>query len=225
MPEQVPVQRTTPTTKGFARALLLAWHKLFGEYPTKAQAGVLWSQYTLETGRGAACWNWNIGNVKKHPADGFDWIALPGTWEIVNGKRVVLDVKNPGSWFRAYGSLDHAMSEHLGFLRNKRYAPAWPAVMTGDPDAFARKLRALGYYTAPADDYAAGLVRLHEEWMRSAAFEESMDELEPDTEPSAQTLAESNPATFPTTSFPSNMTEAIEAGIEEYRKRRDSGDA
>jgi hypothetical protein len=175
---QAPLLRTVCSPKEYARAFIFAWRFLFRDYPTKAQCGVIYAQWMVETG-GKNCWNWNIGNVKVTQGQvdaGVPWIDLPGTWEIIAGKRVVLPDGHPGRRFRAYASLDAGMAEHLDFLRNKRYAPSWPLVVTGDPDAFARALKVQGYYTASADDYARIMVAAHKEWMRSAAFDEALEE-------------------------------------------------
>lgn len=177
---QSPTIRTVASTKDYARAAIVAWRFLYrGQLPTKEQVGVLYAQWMVETG-GKHCWNWNIGNVKVTQAQvdaGVPWFDLPGTWEIIDGRRVVLPEGHPGRRFRAYASLDAGMSEHLAFLRNKRYAPSWPFVEKGDPDGFARALKAQGYYTAPADQYAAIMVGAHKQWMRSDAFEKALAEV------------------------------------------------
>lgn len=170
------LQRTTATLRDYARALLVAWPEA-----SKASAGVLWAQYALETGRGAACWNWNIGNVKHVAGDGHDYVMLPSTWEIVGGKRVTFQPPDPQTWFRAYGSLDDAMVEHVAFLRRK-YAPAWNAVESGEPERFASLLKAHGYYTGSEADYRRALSSLHAEWMLQTAYDNAAAALAP-TEP------------------------------------------
>lgn len=171
---QVPLKRTPVAMMDYARAVLRAWRELLDATPMKASVGVLWSQYMIETG-GTACWGWNLGNVKITQAQidaGLDWHDLPGTWEIINGQRIVLPEGSHGRRFRAFASLDEAMVEHLGFLRNRRYAAAWPAVERGDFDAFARLLKSAGYYTASADDYARGMAPHFKRWMGSQAWEQ-----------------------------------------------------
>ena len=176
---QAPLLRTVASPKDYARAFIRAWKFLFGEWPTKQQCGVIYAQWMVETS-GKHCWNWNIGNVKVTQAQvdaGVPWVDLPGTWEVVGGKRVVLPEGDPGRRFRAYASLDAGMAEHLAFLRNRRYAPSWPFVEAGDPDGFARALKRQGYYTASADDYARIMVGAFAQWMRSSAFEDALDEV------------------------------------------------
>lgn len=176
---QVPLKRTPIAMSDYARALLRAWRAELEALPAKASAGVLWAQYMIETG-GSACWVFNIGNVKVTPgqvAAGVDWFDLPGTWEIINGRRIVLPEGDPGRRFRAYASLDDAMVEHLRFLRNKRYKPAWPAVIAGDVMGFARMLKAAGYFTASANDYGNGMMWHFRKWMKSTAYDEAIAEL------------------------------------------------
>jgi hypothetical protein len=190
----------------YARALLRAWRDQLGTTPSKAGAGVLWSQYGIETGL-QACWCHNIGNVKVTQAQidaGVDWFDLPGTWEMVGGRRVVLLEGDPGRRFRAFDSLEEAMGEHFRFLRGRRYAIAWPAVEAGDCAGFARRLKAAGYFTASAESYAAGMLAHHERWMRSHVWEdvlasEAPTEPElPAAEPSDQEIKEAAFATLAT---------------------------
>lgn len=72
----LPTRRTTPTKIDFARALLAVWPDA-----TKEGAGVLYAHFAGETGDGAYCWNWNLGNVKHAKGDGFDYVSLRGVWE------------------------------------------------------------------------------------------------------------------------------------------------
>lgn len=209
---QVPIQRTPVDSKTYARAVLAACRSLGWEPLDKAAAGVLWAQYMIETG-GKACWCWNLGNVKVtqgQVAAGASWFDLPGTWEIINGKRVVLPEGDPGRRFRAYESLSDGMVEHLLFLRNKRYQRAWPAVLAGDCKAFARLLKAAGYFTASAEDYAAGMLWHHRQWMASMAYDAAATEVRAVQE--AETLRElpqeeEQPIVHPPVDFPERRYE------------------
>jgi hypothetical protein len=182
----VDPQRTTFTTRDYARAVIRAWRSYLGATPSRESVGCLWAQYALETGRGAFCWCHNIGNVKWTP--GHDRMMLRGTWEIVSGKRVVFEPPDPQTWFNAYASLDDAMAEHLRLLREKRYASSWGAIERGDPTAFATQLKARGYFTAPLEDYARGLRSMLAEFVRSGAYEGALDDL--DTAALADTVPE-----------------------------------
>lgn len=165
--ENVPVTRTVVSMRDYARAVLRGWYTVGQGLPSKATVAVLFAQYMIETG-GAACWGWNIGNVKHVPGDGYDYHMLKGTWEGVDKAMadaliakglavldtnpahqkavaprtcVVFQPPHPATWFRAYPNLDAAMASHLGFLK-KRYAPCWPFVEAGDYKGFAFALKA-----------------------------------------------------------------------------------
>jgi hypothetical protein len=184
---QVPIIRTVCSPKVYAAAFIRAWKFLEGSFPTKEQCGVLYAQWMVETS-GKDCWNWNIGNKKVSQAQvdaGVPWIDLPGTWEKINGQRVVLKEGDPGRRFRAYASLDAGMAEHLASLKNK-WATSWPAVKTGDTSKFAHALKAGkdgiegtydDYFTADAEDYARIMGNAFNVWMRSSAFEDALAEV------------------------------------------------
>lgn len=201
--QNVPVQRTVVALSDYARAAVRAWPAVSDLPPTKAAIAVLWAQYMAETG-GRACWNWNIGNVKKADGDGFDYMMLRGVWEgvsqaeadrlVASGQAaydssaghkaavapraaVVFQPPHRATWFRAYPDLAAAMQHHLQFLAKKRYASAWPHVLAGDVAAFAKALRARGYFTASAEAYAALMRPAFDAFMRSGAFERAVDEL------------------------------------------------
>lgn len=185
---QVPIQRTPIAMSTFAGAILKAWRAAFGVLPTKPQAGVLWAQYMIETG-GSACWCWNIGNVKVTQAQvdaGVPWFDLPGTFEYIGGKRVVLPEGDPGRRFRAFPSLEEAMPWHMSFLRG-RYAACWPAVEAGDVMQFAHLLKAGhdgkegtfdDYFTAKAEDYGRGMMWHFRQWLSSTTYENARDGIE-----------------------------------------------
>ena len=211
--ENVPVQRTTFTLRDYSRAVLRAWKALCGGYPSKESVGCLWAQYAHETGKGAFCWNNNIGNVKYSP--GHDYMMLRGTWEIVAGKRVVFEPPHRATWFNAYASLDEAMREHLQLLKEKRYASSWPAIEAGLPGEFAVRLKTRGYYTAPVEEYARALRAHHQDYMRSNAYggalQDIYDAMEDDTQPELAnplSVPPPNAATSPTT-YPRPLPEEV----------------
>ncbi len=164
-----PVERTTFSIDSFASAIRSAAPEL-----SRLAAGIIWAQYALETGRGASCWCNNIGNVKvtqNQALVGVPLFMLPNTWEIINGKKELFQPDDPQTWFRWFPDLSAGMHHHIGFLRDRRYKPAWPFVLAGDPTAFAYELKRLGYYTAAAEQYAAAMRHLHAEWAREADWE------------------------------------------------------
>jgi len=203
--------RTTHTLADYTRALVDAWMRLYGAPPTEGTCAVLWAQYALETGRGAACWNHNIGNVKHIRGDGYDYVELPNTWEIENGKRVVYQPPSPQTWFRVYDSLADSMVDHLRFLE-RRYGNAWTSIVAGDPAGFAHALKVRGYYTAAEADYARGLTSLVREYQRSGAYA-AVAEVSPP------------PSTLPEVVAPRNpdlASEGVaESIVEQYQRERD----
>jgi hypothetical protein len=176
----VPLIRTTCTTDELAAAIREADPTF-----TRQAAGIVWAQWALETGRGEACWNHNVGNVKTTPAQaaaGVPYTMLPGTTEYIGGVLMTFQPPDPQTWFRAFASLAEGMAHHLAFLK-RRYGNAWPSLLSGDPTTFATELKARGYYTAPLATYAGAMRHLHAEWMRTA------DWVDVAVEPNENTIA------------------------------------
>jgi hypothetical protein len=217
MPSRIAAIRTPVTMPTYARAVVGAWPLVETAPPTREAVGVLWAQYSIETG-GAACWNWNIGNVKA--VEGQDYHCLAGTWEgvtpaeartlIASGQAtadpspnhakavaprvsVLFQPPHPATRFRAFSSLDEAMRHHLVLLAQKRYRHAWPAVLAGDVVAFARSLKAHGYFTASAEAYAAGMAPAFAAFCKSGAFAQespTLRQFPPDPEPTPLPVTE-----------------------------------
>jgi len=155
MPSQVERKQTPIGPVAFAKGIIEAWKSLYGNVPSKETIGVLWGQYMIETG-GKSIWNYNIGNVKHVSGDGYNWFDLPGTWEIVNGQKVVLPEGSAGRLFRAYDSFGHAFKSHLKFLE-KRYSRGWEALKDGDPVEFVHDIKAgRDGIVGTNDDYFTG---------------------------------------------------------------------
>lgn len=182
--------------------LALALLRVVPETQREAFA-VMWAQYCAETGRGRYCFNHNLGNVKHVRGDGFDYIALHGVWEgttlarfeemkkgpfgaairldedrahqkaVAPNVAVVFEPPHPATWFRAYDSLEHAVTEHVAFLRT-RYALAWEGLVEGDLEMFVHQLKARGYFTANEESYLRGLHPFYTEALASSAFEHAI---------------------------------------------------
>jgi hypothetical protein len=196
MPVLVPTIRTTPTIQTFSESILQVESEI-----TKAAAGVLYAQFAGETGRGFHCYGHNLGNVKWSQGCGYDYHALNGVWEgvspamaqtlISSGQArpdpsldhakavgtkqvsVLFNATHPASWFRSYPTLHKGMEVFVAAKKNptSRYASAWPFLLAGDCDGYARALHAKGYFTADPGIYAKSMKGFHSEWMKSAAFE------------------------------------------------------
>lgn len=204
--------RTTPTPVEYVTAALTTISNL-----SREAIGVLWAQFACETGRGRNCWNWNLGNVKHVKGDGFDYVSLKGVWEGVSqaqaqklvasgqwaidtdpdhiagvgpGKVAVVATNgNPATWFRAFPTLQDGMDEHIEFLQSKKWQPTWEAVQSGDPALFARRLKALGYYTASEKVYTDALRYHFNDFQDDGVYEEAQARLENPNLPSFTTLA------------------------------------
>lgn len=150
MPGKLPSTATPVGVPELAAALTTAWRAELGEEPTRAALLVLLAQWSLETGGGAKCIQWNLGNAKSIPGDGYDWTEFPTT-EVVKGAVVHLVAR-----FRAFPSLAAGAADYLRLL-SRRFATAWPFVVAGDVDGFAHALHVAHYYTAPVEDYARGM--------------------------------------------------------------------
>ena len=128
----------------------------------RATLAILWAQYALETARGARCFGWNLGNVMRFPGTPCDWCELR-TFEYLDpdgaGPRKVERVDTIGT-FRVYPDADAGALAYLEQLRGGRFRPAFDAALSGDPRRFAVVLKERGYYTAPVEDYARGIVSL-----------------------------------------------------------------
>lgn len=179
--EQVTAQRTPIDAELYALGVGGSWRRQLGGLPTKAQLGVLWAQFMVETG-GTHCYNFNLGNVKEIPGDGIPFAALHGVWEIIDGHRIELEPSDPGSWFSAFPSLEAGADFYLRKMRT-RFASSWTFVLLADPAGFAHALKVQRYYTADERVYAAGLKAHHAAWMHSGHFEAGIAHLSTPPEP------------------------------------------
>jgi hypothetical protein len=100
---------------------------------------------------------------------------------------LIASANNPTTFFRAYDNLEEGMSAFVSRKADQRknargqyvnrYATAWPFVLAGDCDGYARELGRRGYYTASPDAYSRAMLRKHAAWMLSDAFDEALAEL------------------------------------------------
>jgi hypothetical protein len=150
MPSQLPATRTPVSAPELAEALRVAAGAELGAQLTRDALLVLLAQWHLETGGGGFCIQWNLGNAKSVPGDGYDWTEF-ATTEVVHGETVHVTGR-----FRAFPTLAAGAADYVRLLAH-RFAKAWPAVLAGDAEAFARALHDLGYYTASVDSYVRGM--------------------------------------------------------------------
>jgi hypothetical protein len=179
----IPCVTTFVSPEDMRPALTSAWTALWGEVPSLRSTLVLAAHYDLETGGGASCKNFNVGN-KKAKKDGSwgDWTTFQ-TWELMdsvvaardeaastpeepckrvggnpNGKiKMIYGAGHPKACFRAFTSLEAGIENYLQGLKTK-FTLAWDQVLAGDPKAFATALKHQHYYTAALDEYQRGMV-------------------------------------------------------------------
>ncbi len=118
-------------------------------------AKIVAAQAALESGYGrtkAFREGWNFGNVSA----GSSWKG-----PVIGGGDLEYDsagnMKKIAQKWRKYDSLASAVYDFMGLLSWSRYAAARDALYQGDALAYVEKLRAGGYFTAPAKDYVAGI--------------------------------------------------------------------
>jgi Putative peptidoglycan binding domain len=177
-PRELPAVATPAKPGDVIQALGRVWALRVGPITDPKPLQLLLAQWAFETGRGAKCMCWNLGNVKSVDGDGHDYTFFDCT-EVMSSKAAASAVtaarglaailwdngttaevhylpKHPACRFRAFDSLDLGAADYLNEVQHG-FASAWPALLSGDPDAFAAALKAARYYTAPEAQYAAGL--------------------------------------------------------------------
>lgn len=182
MLKELPAIRTKFSIAEFTESLIKGWKNITGEYPKKESVNVIISQWSLETG-GNSCWCYNICNIKAvdDSTKTITYCALNGVWEMIKGERITLPKSDPGSWFRAFETLDDGVAFYLDFLKNHRYKKAWVAIEAGKPAEFALLLKQLGYYTASVDDYTKSMNYFFNKFMKDSTFETVMLKINPPT--------------------------------------------
>ena len=148
---------------------------------------LLMAQWALETNRGKAMHNFNVGNVKDVAGVGaYDWQYFPCEEDLDHGYAAKLSTsplvkivghnaaglcttwfypKHPGCCFRAFETLDDGVLDHLVLLNhNPHFKCAWPAVLQGNPQQFVHLLKASGYFTASEAQYTKSVTSLFLEY-------------------------------------------------------------
>lgn len=188
---RVEAIRTPCDPAALGRALWLASLRLLNAPLKRPAVDLLLAQWALETARGKACFNHNLGNVKAtakwegdycarycnellteaqsadalaragKQADGTPDVILGG---VVGGLRIVnFYPPNSATFFRAFDDLEDGALDYLSILAD-RFASAWAYLEDGDADRFTRALYVARYFTADPKKYAAGLVSLQREY-------------------------------------------------------------
>ena len=181
---EVAATKTPCTPQQLVEALAAIWpSELGGTGLTLATACVLASQWAIETSEGTSCICWNLGNFKW---DGSSTFTQFSTVEYENGVPTEIHPPAPGCQFMAYASLEDGVRAWLRSLYT-HWTLAWPSALAGDPEGFAQGLhdQKPPYYTAPPAQYAAGMRRYFDPFMKTIM-------LPPTTTP-PDPLADTNP--------------------------------
>lgn len=171
----IPLQRTVFTEVDLVHAITSAYKVMFGKSPYVQEVGIFWAHFALECGKGKACYNWNIGNIKY--SKGHDYTMYP-CGEVIDGVQKHFDPPHPQTWFRSYPSLQDAVQAHFAFLKLYRYSGALDAAALLDPDLYVEELKKGGYFTADLERYKGGVKRLFEEFMEKYSNEVDTDPYE-----------------------------------------------
>lgn len=126
-----------------------------------------------ETGRWAACWNNNLGNVKATPTWDGQYTCLTNVWEILNGTKrwfsprgetagrngpfigKAYDVPpgHPQTRFRAYDTLAEGIVGFVDKLTGMYRASLDVLLAGGSSDAFVAALKRQRYFTGDLEGY------------------------------------------------------------------------
>lgn len=176
-PHFIPDHITKVSPKEIYDALERAWLTRFGTPAERRSLLTLLAQWDIETAAGASMHCWNVGNAKSREGDGRSWTFFR-CWELINGKKRWFDPPHPQTRFRAFATLADGVTDYLAMLHT-RFCAAWPAVVAGDPTAFAHLLKMQGYYTADEAQYASALLSRFNGYAKTLTVK---TEAEPDLE-------------------------------------------
>jgi hypothetical protein len=163
---QIAATKTPATPQQIVDALAAIWpSELGGTGPSLEMACVLASQWAIETDDGRSMIQWNIGNFKY---DGSGDYCMFSTNEWIGGVETTIHPPDPGCRFMAFASIEIGVRYWLRDLYT-RWSLAWNAAVSGDPEGFAQGLhdRKPPYYTAPVAQYAAGMRRYFDPFLKT----------------------------------------------------------
>ncbi len=149
---EVARTKTPVAAQAFADTLAALWPSVIGGAPSATAIQLLLAQSDFETGAWNYLWNWNFGNVKHVPGDGYDYFTM--TVKEGSGSSTVTIPQ----LFRSYPSLATGAKSYLSFMHTARCAsPGWPYALAGDAAGFVTAIRNAGYFTGALSDYIAGV--------------------------------------------------------------------
>ena len=127
---------------------------------SREQAALLLAQLMLEIANGAACYNWNVGNITSRESGTFYrpvwWTITPeSSPRMVQLHNAMLKGSAPRA-FRAYSSLSAGVADYVAELGD--FPSLLAASETGDPDEFAAAIKT-SRYTPDAPAGTANSIR------------------------------------------------------------------
>lgn len=150
--ERVEPTRTPLSAGEAARALAQAWENVEGEPPSPDTLAILTAQWSHETDRGRAMFNFNFGGIKGTSAQGLT-TSLRTHEGFGENRRQIVDN------FRAYSTATDGAADYISLLR-RRYPEAVGAAKVGDAASFVGALKRRGYFTGDEVAYTRSVTRL-----------------------------------------------------------------
>lgn len=165
--QEVPYKLNQLSDVEFARVLKEGYKKVFGEDPSLETLGVAWAQGVLEAGKPINLPNNNIGNIKATD----EWIKSGNPYFIKDAQEFNKNRQSyiqKGAKWKAYATPEDGAAGYWRLI-GKRYQPALASMQSGNPKEAAENLGRLGWYTADANKYGAGMSGLFKEFVSKVA--------------------------------------------------------
>ena len=185
----VPPRKTPLAPVEASRGYRAAVTALTGMVPSPQGVAVLHAHGALETGHFGSMFNFDAGNIKANAEyEGFFtsillnevldrgngpktyWFAPEGELTskggtIVPGTESAVPPGHPQTRLRAYETAAKGLEDKIDFLMGTHWRSALDLALAGQAEAYARRLKRLGYYTAPEDPYARGVSLLYKKYL------------------------------------------------------------
>jgi hypothetical protein len=146
---EVPLIRT-PVSEHDAASALVAALAALAEHPHQREAELLLAQLWLETGRGNACCNFNVGNISA--SDRYEGGAFRPPWFVIDASSGPLMVNLHNEMlkgrvpraFRAYATLEAGMGDYVNQIFHTFHTIV-DAARLGDAEAMAAAIKTSRY--------------------------------------------------------------------------------
>ncbi len=168
---------TTPDEVGseLARQLLSITVSPGHPMPSREQAGLLLAQLMLETANGAACYNWNVGNITSRESGTFYrpvWFTIDETSspKMKQLHEAMLHGQAPRA-FRAYSSLSGGVRDYLAELK-RDFPSLLTASESGDADEFGAAIRTSKYTPDAPQGTIESIRHLQAQYLSKGMFAE-----------------------------------------------------